>query len=150
MIQPAQQQDLDDMVLLLLQLFSIEEDFMFDAKKQRKGLELLLSSPTACIMVAKEKDDVMAMGTAQLVVSTAEGGLSLLIEDVVVKRSRQKQGIGTQLLQALSEWGAAKGAGRMQLLADRTNSPALEFYRHEGWLQTQLTCLRKYQRSNDV
>ncbi len=137
------------MVLLLLQLFSIEEDFSFDAEKQRKGLEMLLASPMASIMVAKEKDSVIAMGTGQLVISTAEGGLSLLIEDVVVKRSRQKQGIGAQLLQALGQWGATKGAGRMQLLADRNNVPALGFYLHEGWQQTQLICLRRYQRSRD-
>ncbi len=149
-IQPAQQHDLDEMVLLLLQLFSIEEDFSFDAKKQKKGLELLLYSPTACIMVAKEKNGVIAMGTAQLVISTAEGGLSLLIEDVVVKRSRQKQGIGAQMLQALGKWGATKGAGRMQLLADHTNSPALAFYLHEGWRQTQLICLRKYQKRREA
>lgn len=148
MIQPAQLQDLDEMVLLLLQLFSIEEDFSFDAKKQRRGLELLLVSPTAAIMVAKDNNGVLAMATAQLVISTAEGGLSLLIEDVVVKRSRQNQGIGRQLLGALAEWGATKGATRMQLLADQTNGPALGFYQHEGWLQTQLICLRKYNRED--
>ena len=137
------------MVLLLQQLFGIEEDFAFDASKQRKGLELLLLSPTAVIMVAKEDKAVIAMGTAQLVISTAEGGPSLLVEDVVVKPSSQNQGIGGRLLQALGDWGATKGAGRMQLLADRTNSPALGFYHHEGWQETQLICLRKFHRERN-
>lgn len=146
MIQPAQRQDLDDMVLLLQQLFGIEEDFAFDAEKQKKGLELLLQSPRAVIMVAKEDNRVIAMGTGQLVISTAEGGPSLVVEDVVVKPSRQKRGIGGQLLQVLGDWGATKGARRMQLLADRTNAPALGFYQHEDWQQTQLICLRKFHR----
>ena len=83
MIRPAEQDDLDDMLLLLQQLFSIEIDFNFDATQQRKGLELLLDSTSAIIMVAEEQDSAIAMGTAQLVISTAEGKPSLLVEDVV-------------------------------------------------------------------
>ena len=143
MIRPAKREDLEPMLLLLEQLFGIEEDFYFDAERQRKGLELLLDSPSSAIMVAEKKDSVIAMGTAQLVISTAEGRPSLLVEDVVVKPSWQKQGIGSQLLQTLAVWGADKGARRMQLLADRTNSPALDCYHRDGWQQTQLSCLRK-------
>jgi GNAT superfamily N-acetyltransferase len=143
-IQPAVLQDLDDMVLLLQQLFGIEKDFHFDADRQRKGLELLLDSTRSVIMVAKEQDSVIGMATGQLVISTAEGGPSLLVEDVVVKVSRQNEGIGSKLLQGLGEWGAERGAGRMQLLADRTNSSALNFYHRQGWQLTQLICLRKF------
>lgn len=145
MIRPAKREDLEPMLLLLQQLFGIEADFCFDAERQRKGLELLLDSPSSAIMVAKKQDSVIALGTAQLVISTAEGRPSLLIEDVVVvKPSWQKQGIGSQLLQTLADWGADKGAKRMQLLADRTNAPALDFYHRDDWQQTQLICLRKF------
>ncbi len=143
-IQPARQQDLDDMVLLLKLLFCIEKDFDFDAEKQRKGLELLLDSPRAVIMVAMEQDSVVGMGSGQLVISTAEGGPSLLVEDVAVQPFHQNRGIGSKLLRALGDWGAERGAGRMQLLADLTNYPALDFYRRKGWQQTQLICLRKF------
>ena len=146
MIFHAKKHDTDVMILLLQQLFGIEEDFEFDATRQRKGLELLLDSTSSIIMVAKGNHSIIAMGTAQLVVSTAEGGLSLLIEDVVVTPSRQKRGIGSKLLQALGDWGAERGARRMQLLADRSNFPALDFYHNQGWQQTQLICLRKFRR----
>ncbi len=148
MIFQANRQDINDMLLLLQQLFGIEEDFKFDAARQRRGLELLLDSANAVIMVAKENHAVIGMGTAQLVISTAEGGFSLLIEDVAVMPSRQKRGIGSKLLQALGDWGAERGAGRMQLLADKTNSPALDFYQKQGWQQTQLICLRKFHRED--
>ncbi len=144
MIRLAKPEDLNDMLLLLQQLFGIEEDFNFDALKQRKGLELLLASTNSVIMVAEKQQSVIGMGTAQLVISTSEGGPSLLVEDVVVKPSWQNQGIGAKLLQALGDWGAGRGARRMQLLADQTNSPALTFYHHKGWQQTQLICLRKF------
>lgn len=144
MIRPAEQDDLDDMLLLLQQLFSIEIDFNFDATQQRKGLELLLDSTSAIIMVAEEQNSAIAMGTAQLVISTAEGRPSLLVEDVVVQPSWQNQGIASKLLRALGDWGALKGAERMQLLADQTNFPAIGFYHRKGWQQTQLICLRKF------
>ncbi len=144
MIRPATEKDLDAMVLLLKQLFGIEADFAFDAQMQKKGLELLLDSKTSIILVAERQDSVVGMGTGQLVISTAEGGPSLLIEDIVVQPAWQQQGIGSALLQALGNWGASRGAIRMQLLADRTNSPALVFYQAAGWQTTQLICLRKY------
>jgi len=149
MIRPAEQEDIGDLLLLLQQLFTIEEDFCFDTARQRKGLELLLDSPSSTIMVAEKQDLVIAMGTAQLVISTAEGGTSLLVEDVVVKPSWRKQGIGSKLLQTLGHWGMGRGARRMQLLSDRKNSPALEFYHRQGWQQTQLICLRKFHSERD-
>ena len=144
MIRPATSSDMNAMVELLHQLFTIEADFDFSAERQQRGLELLLAAPAAIVMVAEEEGAVVGMATAQLVISTAEGGLSLLIEDLVVVPTRQNQGIGTALLIALDERGCALGADRMQLLADRTNTPALHFYRQKGWLETQLICLRKY------
>lgn len=150
MIRPAQLEDIDAVLVLLQQLFGIEEDFEFDAEKQRKGLRLLMNSTNGVIMVAESQDSVIAMGTAQLVISTSEGGPAVLIEDVVVNPSWQKQGIGSMLLERLGEWGAMHGANRMQLLADRTNSPALSFYHIAGWQQTQLICLRKFHREKDM
>jgi GNAT superfamily N-acetyltransferase len=137
------------MLGLLRQLFGIEEDFVFDALRQKKGLELLLDSSSAIIMVAEQKDAVVGMGTAQLVISTSEGGASLLVEDVVVTPSWQNRGIGSKILQALGDWGAIRGARRQQLLADQANSPALRFYRQVGWQRTQLICLRKFHRDKE-
>jgi GNAT superfamily N-acetyltransferase len=144
MIRPADQADIPAMAELLQQLFAIEADFHFFAERQERGLAMLLSAQTAAVLVAEEAGEVVGMVTAQLVISTAEGGPSLLIEDLVVVPTRQNRGIGTALLMAVEEWGSSMGAGRMQLLADRTNLPALDFYRYKGWRETQLICLRKY------
>ncbi len=144
MIRPANPSDINAMLGLLHQLFALEVDFRFSAKRQQRGLELLLATPTARVMVAEEGGEVVGMATAQLVISTAEGEPSLLIEDLVVTPPRQNQGIAGALLLALDAWGAGMGARRMQLLADRTNTPALDFYRRKGWRTTKLICLRKY------
>ncbi len=109
-----------------------------------------MNSTNAIIMVAESQRSVIAMGTAQLVISTSEGDLAVLIEDVVVNSSWQKQGIGSMLLEVLGDWAAEQGANRMQLLADHTNSPALGFYHGKGWQQTQLICLRKFHGEKDM
>lgn len=144
MIRLAVTADIPAMVELLRQLFAIEADFDFSAERQQRGLELLLASPTAHAVVAERDARVVGMATAQLVISTAEGGPSLLVEDLVVLRHWQNCGIGSGLLNALAMWGNEHGASRMQLLADRTNTAALHFYNTRGWRTTELICLRKY------
>ncbi|MEW8500013.1 MAG: hypothetical protein AB2699_16035, partial [Candidatus Thiodiazotropha taylori] len=75
-ISSMQRSDIDKMVDLLRQLFSIEADFNVDPDKQRRGLELLQESEAAEIFVVRSaRQEVVAMATLQLVVSTAEGGL---------------------------------------------------------------------------
>ena len=145
-IRQAQAGDINGLLPLLQLLFAIEEDFTFDEKRQRDGLNLLLNSATSCIAVADIEGKVVGMGTGQLVISTAEGGLSLLVEDVVVAEEWRRQGIGGKLLDYLAEWASEQGASRMQLFADRTNKAGLDFYCKEGWRQNKLICLRKYQK----
>jgi ribosomal protein S18 acetylase RimI-like enzyme len=144
MIRPAVPPDIPSMVELLRQLFAIEADFDFSAERQQQGLELLLASPAARVVVAERDARVVGMATAQLVISTAEGGPSLLVEDLVVIPHWQNCGIGSSLLDALAVWGNEHGASRMQLLADRTNTAALHFYNTRGWRATQLICLRNH------
>jgi GNAT superfamily N-acetyltransferase len=141
-IRPATPADLPILLELLGELFAIEEDFCFDADHQRKGLELLLACPSAEVFVAERDGAVIGMCTGQMVISTAEGAVSIWVEDVVVHRGHRGTGVGSALLTALSTWARRQGATRLQLLADRTNEPALRFYRARGWADTQLICLR--------
>ena len=146
MIRIAAESDVNDLVLLLEQLFSIEEDFEFDQFRQKQGLEALLASPSSVILVKEQNNTVVAMVTGQLVISTAEGGAALLVEDVVVAPEYQKKGLGKKLLHAVGEWGKEKGARRVQLLADKHNRPALDFYERVGFQKTNLQCFRKYNK----
>ncbi len=139
----ARLEDLDALVELLAELFSIEEDFTFNAELQRRGLLLLLGNPFARVVVAENGDRAVGMVSGQLVVSTAEGGPAVLVEDVVVSACFRQRGIGRRLLDEIAAWAAAKGAGRLQLLADRNNGAALAFYEKTGWQFTSLICLRQ-------
>jgi GNAT superfamily N-acetyltransferase len=62
--------------------------------------------------------------------------------DVVVAEGFRGRGVASGLLAALLDWARERGATRAQLLADRGNAPALEFYRTLGWQPTQLGAWR--------
>ena len=142
-IRRAQPADMDRLLYLLRILFSIEEDFRFDLKRQQAGIMMILAHKQGIILVAEYENRVIGMCSGQLMVSTAEGGLSLLVEDVIVDAPWRKQGIGSALLAALEDWAIHKQALRLQLLADRTNSDALQFYHTRRWRQTKLIGLCK-------
>ncbi|MBA4357059.1 MAG: GNAT family N-acetyltransferase [Humidesulfovibrio sp.] len=143
-IREARTGDLDSLVELLGLLFALEADFAVDAARQKAGLELLLKpGQPRLVLVAEGAQSVLGLATAQLVVSTAQGGPALLVEDVVVRPEARGQGIGRALLSRIEAWGTGLGATRLQLLADMGNIPALAFYHACGFSSTNLVCLRR-------
>jgi len=143
-IRRAQDNDLNNLVRLLQILFSLETDFTVDEAKQRSGLEMMLDEHNSrCVMVAELDQKIIGMCTAQILVSTSEGGIAALIEDVVVDPDYRGQSIGRELLLSIENWALRRGAKRLQLLADQHNIPALAFYKSMNWKRTQLVCLHK-------
>ncbi|WP_448871395.1 N-acetyltransferase family protein [Desulfobulbus propionicus] len=143
-IRPARQEDVEQLIELLRLLFSIEKDFVADTARQRQGLTMMLDNEQSLVLVAEAEGRVLGMCTGQLVVSTAEGGPSVLVEDMAVFPEHRGKGVGRALLAGLGEWAKKRGATRMQLLADADNQPALGYYRHLEWQETALVCWRKY------
>jgi GNAT superfamily N-acetyltransferase len=140
----ASHADLPVLVQLLGELFSIEADFRPDPERQRFGLALMLADRRArAVLVAEEAGAVIGMVTGQLVISTAEGAPSILVEDMIVAAPARGRVVGRALLASVERWGSERGATRLQLLADRDNAPALAFYAREGWSPTRLVCLRR-------
>ncbi|MDR3588228.1 MAG: GNAT family N-acetyltransferase [Negativicutes bacterium] len=136
--------DIGGLTELLRALFEIESDFVVDAAKQRRGLEMLLGADgQRRVMVAEVDGRVVGMCSGQLLISTAEGGLKAIVEDLVLAGDCRGRGIGRQLLQAVETWAMQQGAKRLDLLADRRNGPALQFYGRENWRRTELVCLQK-------
>ena len=143
-IRRARASDLGSLVRLLEQLFALEADFTPDAHRQSAGLGAMLRDPRRrAVLLAERGGRVVGMVTAQLVVSTAEGGPAALVEDVVVDAPERGRGAGRALLEAIAAWARARGAERLQLLADDGNTPALAFYARLGWRRTRLVCLRR-------
>jgi len=144
-IRNAELEDIDALVRLLEQLFSIEKDFEFDAKKHFKGLTLMLEGcgKHRAVKVAVIHDKIVGMCTAQTRISTAKGGVTAVLEDLVVDAGHRGQGIGQALLSEIDQWAQKRGITHLQLLADRDNSPAMAFYRRHDWAFTNLVCLTR-------
>jgi len=137
--------DIEAMLALLRLLFELEADFEFDEARQRRGLFMMTDGclKHKVVKVAEAGGEIVGMASAQTLISTAEGTMAAIVEDVVVLPGCRRQGTGRRLVQSLCEWAAMRGAVRMQVLADKHNAPALEFYRRTQWNLTQLICLRK-------
>jgi ribosomal protein S18 acetylase RimI-like enzyme len=142
-IRSGRKSDIEALVDLLRELFAIETDFEFDPPRHRRGLlRMLQGGPNRRMWVAQLNRQVVGMCSAQVVISTVEGGEAAVVEDVVVQAAVRRKGIGGKLMLEVRRWAKARGIQRLKLLADKTNKPALRFYRRGGWDQTNLICLR--------
>jgi ribosomal protein S18 acetylase RimI-like enzyme len=144
-IRPAKPEDIPQLCDLLAELFSIETDFEIDLVKQVKGLSMLVTDPSGSSLVlvaVAQGGAVIGMATVQTLVSTAEGGRVGLVEDVVVDSRWRCRGVGTRLLARIIDWSRENKFTRLQLLADRTNHVAVDFYCSRGWSATSLNCMR--------
>ena len=134
--------DIAVLTQFLADLFSIETDFLIDEARQREGLRLLLENDAAAIvLVAEHEGRPCAMLSGQIVVSTAMGAYSILVEDMYVAPFIRRRGVATKLLEALEEWGRERGASRMQMVADRTNDVALALYKKNNFVTGRMIAL---------
>ncbi|MDR3598329.1 GNAT family N-acetyltransferase [Clostridium sp.] len=144
-IRKAEIDDIQILVDLLTSLFSIETDFSIDKQRQQRGLLLMLEqTEKSCVLVAEYNGRVVGMCTGQLLVSTSEGGLKAIVEDVVIEKDKRGLGIGSALLGEVEKWAINSGASRMDLLADHRNYSALNFYNSQKWKRTELIALQKH------
>src|SRR4051812_40082436 len=143
-IRTARVADVPAMAGLLAELFAVETEFTIDRAKQERALRMIIERPSAVAWVADTGGQVVGMVTAQTVVSTAEGGESAWIEDVIVRSDWRKRGVGRKLIEAVEAWCGGRGITRMQLLADATNEEAMEFYaRRQQWVRTRMVAFRR-------
>ncbi len=139
----ATPEDLPHLADLLAELFALESDFEPDRDKQLRGLRTILDSPElGRLFVLRVDGQVAGMANALLTISTAEGGLVLLLEDVIVGRAHRGQGLGRRLVEHVLDWVRQQGYVRVTLLADRENINALVFYRKLGFSDSRMTVLR--------
>ena len=145
-ISDAELTDIPALVDLLGALFSIEADFKPDTEKQIQGLRMLILSPeTGSIKVARDANGLaIGMVSAQLVISTAQGAHSAWLEDMIIHEHYRGQGIGKALITEVLAWAKQKGATRTQILVDTENAPAVGYYQHLGWENTQLAVRKMF------
>lgn len=144
-IRKAELNDIETLSNMLNELFSIEDDFIPDSVKQKKGLELIISGiDGGGIFIAQYGTRVAGMMNLQKIVSTAAGGFSVLLEDLYVEPDMRGRGIGSMLINHAVGWSKEEQAVRIQLGADARNAPALGFYQSKGFMRGNLVLHYKY------
>jgi GNAT superfamily N-acetyltransferase len=136
-------EDIEQLSELLSLLFAREADFTPDQSKQTAGLREIIQHPDiGCILVMREGDAIVGMVNILYTVSTACGGRVALAEDMIVRPARRDDGLGSLLLSAAIQEARAAGCSRITLLTDRTNDPAIRFYRRHGFVLSEMVPLR--------
>jgi len=130
----ATKKDLEQLVELLGILFVQEADFVPDAAKQKRALEMILGDARlGRIYVAREGGRVVGMVSTLYTVSTAEGGKAAWLEDMVVLHEYRGRGIGAALLAHAVVGAREEGCLRLTLLSDEDNAQAHGVYAAEGF-----------------
>ncbi len=146
-IEPATLDDLPELVDLLVDLFTMEADFVPDKDNQTRGLRLILEEPSrGRIFVLRNDHQIIGMINLLITISTAEGGFVLLLEDVVIHRDHRGQGYGTKLIDHAVEFAKMKNFLRITLLTDRGNEQSKKFYLERGFVESDMIPLRMYFR----
>src|SRR5437763_12025205 len=127
-IEPATEDDLDELSDMLGDLISQESDFRPDKDRQLRGLRLIFEQPSrGRVFVLRRDGVIVGMINLLFTISTAEGGFVVLLEDLVVNKEYQGHGYGSKLLEHAINFARQKNFLRITLLTDRPENLAQEF-----------------------
>lgn len=142
-IEPAIFEDLDELSNLLGELFSQEQDFRPNKRKQLQGLRLIFEQPNrGRVFVLRRNGTIVGMINLLFTISTAEGGFVILLEDLVVHDSYRGHGYGSQLLKYAIEFAKQKKFLRITLLTDRPELRSQHFFKRHGFHESHMLPMR--------
>lgn len=142
-IEPATFEDLDELSVLLGELFSEESDFRPDKAKQLRGLRLIFEQPNrGRVFVLRQDRTIVGMINLLFTISTAEGGFVTLLEDLVIHKEFQGKGYGSQLLDYAIEFAKQKHFLRITLLTDRPELRPQQFFKRHGFTESSMLPMR--------
>jgi GNAT superfamily N-acetyltransferase len=142
-IVPAIAEDLDELSVLLGELFSEESDFRPDKDRQLRGLRLIFEQPNrGRVFVLRRNHSIVGMINLLFTISTAEGGFVILLEDLVIHREYRGHGYGSMLLEHAIEFAKQKNFRRITLLTDRPELRSQNFFRKHGFYESPMLPMR--------
>jgi GNAT superfamily N-acetyltransferase len=104
------------------------------AQALARALDLFLARPElGFVWLARIDATVVGACVVCYAISTSRGGLVAKLDDVTIDASRQGQGIGTAMLQALVDHLRRCGVSRIDTACHRDNAFAWRFYARHGF-----------------
>ena len=128
----ARIEDLDILVSLHTKLLMMEGDFIYDKVAISNGMKMLLVNENSFILVLETKGEIVGMCTLQFVVSTVEGGMIAVLEDVIIDEKYRRKGLGKKFFRYIEDFCKLKNIRRIQLLTQYENKNSIMFYKSLG------------------
>jgi len=143
-VEPATIEDLAELVRLVAELMDLQIDFNPNQEAHERGLALILEQPNrGRIFVLRNDDRIFGMVNLLFTISTAVGGLVILMEDFVIHPNHRGQGFGSMLLDYVVDFAKKKNFKRITLLADKMGSDSQHFFKKEGFDYSHMVPMRK-------
>ncbi len=143
-IEPATIEDLPELVQLVADLMSLQKDFDPDRSAHERGLSLILEQPNrGRIFVLRNDDKIFGMVNLLFTISTALGGLVILLEDFIIHPNHRNQGYGLMLLNYVNDFAKKKDFKRITLLTDKLDSNTQNFFKKEGFEYSHMVPMKK-------
>lgn len=142
-VESATVDDLPLLVQLLVELFEGEQDFVPDPVRHETGLRMILENPNrGRILVIRNDHTVIGMVNLLFTISTAVGGMVLLMEDVIIHPSHRGHGYGGQLVSYVEKYARKKDFKRITLLTDKISAESQRFFHRHGYVFSNMIPMR--------
>jgi len=136
-------EDLPQLCELLTELFGQEADFAPNQDKQMAGLRLILETPNmGRLFVLRQEGIVVGMINVLITISTHQGGIVLLLEDLIVRHAWRRRGAASALIRHAVAFANSIGAPRITLLTDSSNERAIRLYQKHGFSASKMLAMR--------
>ncbi|MBT8037146.1 MAG: GNAT family N-acetyltransferase [Verrucomicrobiae bacterium] len=143
-VEPATIEDLPDLVQLVEELMGLQHDFIPDREAHTRGIALILEQPSrGRIFVLRNDDRIFGMVNLLFTISTAVGGLVILLEDFVIHPNHRGLGYGTMLVDYVADFANKKNFKRITLLADKAGSHSQHFFKKVGFEDSHMIPMRR-------
>lgn len=140
-IRPADSYDIEELAKMLAKPTPCPQGHHADSRRQVKGLSMMIgATEERTVIVAERKGSIIGMVCAQVLISPADGGLSALIENLVVADTYKGLSVEVKLLAAAEGWARTLGAQRLQLLCEKVSRLDAPGYERAGWMKAHLEC----------
>lgn len=132
-IRPARPEDLPDLLLMIRELADFEHlSEMVEATEEDYQRALFGEFPEAEALVAVGEGELVGYAIFFSTFSSFLGRAGVWLEDLYVRPSHRKLGIGKRLLKEVGKVAAARGAGRYEWSVLDWNRNAIDLYESVG------------------
>lgn len=142
-IETATIEDLDEITELVMELLENQTDFTPDRSIQEHGLRLILESPNrGRIFILRNDHSIFGMVNLLFTISTAVGGMVILLEDFIIHPNHRGQGYGSKLLKHVQKFANDKKFIRITLLTDKISADSQKFFKAQGFHYSSMIPMR--------